>query len=110
MQTRATMKRVMIFVTETDRYQHGNLSAALLERLKKEGCAGATVLKGSAGFGTNKQIHTTRILDLAISLPDIVMFLETAEKVAQVLPIVEEMIEEGLIAIDDVETIKISKK
>jgi len=104
------MKRVMIFVDETDKFQRGSLSLALLQRLKKEECSGATILKGSAGFGSHKQIHTTSIVDLAVSLPDIVIFIETAEKVAQLLPILEEMIEEGFIAIDDVEAIKLSKK
>ncbi|MBI2811164.1 MAG: DUF190 domain-containing protein [Candidatus Melainabacteria bacterium] len=110
MRTSSSMKRVMIFVDETDKFQRGNLSTALLEKLKKEGCSGATVLKGSAGFCSHKQIHTNSIVDLAVSLPDIILFIETPEKVAQLLPILEEMIEEGLIAIDDVETIKISKK
>ena len=67
-------------------------------------------MKGSAGFGSHKQIHTTSIMDLASSLPDIILFIETADKVAQLLPILEEMIEEGFIAIDDVETIKLTKK
>ncbi|MBS2002240.1 MAG: DUF190 domain-containing protein [Candidatus Obscuribacterales bacterium] len=110
MRTSSVMKRVMIFVDETDKFQRANLAAALLERLKKEGCAGATVLKGSAGFGAHKQIHTNTIVDLAVSLPDIVMFIETPEKVAEILPILEGMIEEGFIAIDEVETIKLSKK
>ena len=110
MRTSSSMKRVMIFVDETDKFQRSNLSAALLEKLKKEGCSGATVLKGSAGFGSHKQIHTTSIMDLASSLPDIILFIETADKVAQLLPILEEMIEEGFIAIDDVETIKLTKK
>ena len=110
MRTSSAMKRVMIFVDETDKFQRGNLASALLEKLKKEGCSGATVLKGSAGFGSHKQIHTNSIVDLAVSLPDIVLFIETSEKVAQLLPILEDMIEEGFIAVDDVETIKISKK
>jgi PII-like signaling protein len=110
MRTSETMKRVMIFVSETDRYQHSNLAAALLEKLKKEGCGGATVFKGSAGFGANKQIHTNSIVDLAVNLPDVVMFIEMPEKVEQLLPVLQDMIQEGFISIDDVETIKISKK
>ncbi len=110
MRTSSLMKRVMIFVDETDKFHHSNLAAAILERLKKEGCSGATILKGSAGFGSHKQIHTSSIIDLAVSLPDIVVFIESPEKVAQILPAIEQMIEEGFIAIDDVETIKLSKK
>jgi PII-like signaling protein len=103
------MKRVMIFIDETDKFQHKNLAASILEKLKKEGCSGATVLKGAAGFGSHKQIHTMSIMDLAVSLPDIILFIETADKVAQLLPMLEGMIEEGLITVDEVEAIKISK-
>lgn len=99
----------MIFVDGSDRYHHQNLSAALLDRLKKEGCGGATVFKASAGFGMHGQIHTNTIVDLASSMPDCILFIETQEKVAQLLPIVEEMVQEGFIAIDDVETIHLTK-
>jgi PII-like signaling protein len=99
----------MIFVDETDKYHGANLAAAIIDRLKKEGCSGATVLKGIAGFGVHKQVHTAAILDLSISLPDIIVAIESEEKIAQIMPIIEEMVAEGLIVIDDVQTIKLSK-
>ena len=109
MKTTAMLKRVVIFIDETDRYHGANLGAALLDRLRKEGCAGATMFKGIAGFGVHKQVHTAAIMDLAVSLPDMIVMMDTEEKVAQIMPILEEMIPEGLIAIDDVQTTKFSK-
>lgn len=109
MKITSNMKRLMIFIDETDRFHGANLSAALIDRLKKEGCAGATLLKGIAGFGFHKQVHTAAILDLSVSLPDVVLVIETAEKVAQIMPVLEEMIGEGLIVLDDVEAIKLAK-
>src|SRR5438445_326288 len=60
---------VRIFIGEGDRWRHQPLDRALLERLRAEGFAGATVLRGLAGFGANSVIHTAKIVDLAARLP-----------------------------------------
>lgn len=104
-----SMKRLMIFIDETDRYHGVNLAAALLERLRKEGISGATVLRGTAGFGSHGTVHTSAILDLQIALPEIITAIDSEAKVVAVLPILEEMIGEGLIVVDDVQATKISK-
>lgn len=109
MKVTATMKRLMIFVDETDKYNKKSLSASLIERLKNEGCAGATVLRGTSGFGEHKKVHTTSILDLAIALPEIILLIDTSEKIDSILPIVEEMVQEGLLVIDEVEVTRLSK-
>ncbi len=103
------MQRLMIFIDETDRYQGVNLSSAVLEKLRTEGISGATVLRGTAGFGIHGTVHTAALLDLSISLPEIITAIDTEEKMQAVLPKLEEMIREGLIVVDEVETIKISK-
>jgi uncharacterized protein len=103
------MKRLMIFIDETDKVQGRSLSAALLDLLKKEGCSGASVLRGSAGFGIHRKVHTTSIMDLSTSLPEIVLVIDTPEKIESVLPAISSMVSEGLLVLDDVETIKLSK-
>lgn len=103
------MKRLMIFVDETDKWQGRSLSAALVDRLKKEGIAGATVLRGASGFGAHRTVHTTSIMDLASSLPEIILVLDTPEKIDSIVPAVSEMVSEGLLVIDDVQAIKLSK-
>jgi len=103
------MQRLMIFIDETDRYQGVNLASALLGKLRSEGIAGASVLRGTAGFGSHGTVHTTTILDLAIALPEIILAIDTEVKIQAVLPKLEEMIGEGLIVVDEVEAIKISK-
>jgi PII-like signaling protein/CBS domain-containing protein len=103
------MQRLMIFIDETDRYQGVNLSTAILEKLRTEGISGATVMRGTAGFGVHGQVHTAALLDLAISLPEMITAIDSEEKVQAVLPKLEEMIREGLIAVDEVQTITISK-
>jgi len=104
------MQRLMIFVDETDRYQGANLSAAILQKLRSEGISGATVLRGISGFGSHGMVHTTTIVDLAVSLPEIIVAIDTEKKVQAVLPILEEMVQEGLVVVDPVAATKISKR
>ena len=72
---------VRIFFGESDKWHHQSLEAALLERLRREGFAGATVLRGVAGFGANSVIHTTRILGLSSDLPVIVEIVDSEEQI-----------------------------
>lgn len=109
MKEAVAMKRLMIFIDETNKWHGKSLSAALVDRLNKEGCSGATVLRGTAGFGSHHRVHTSTIMDLSSALPEIVLVIETAEKMDSILPIVEAMVEEGLLVLDDVHTIKLSK-
>jgi uncharacterized protein len=103
------MQRLMIFIDETDRYQGVNLSSAIVGRLRAEGISGATVLRGTSGFGSHGAVHTTALLDLAISLPEIILAIDTEEKIQAVLPKMEDMIREGLILVEAVQAIKLSK-
>lgn len=68
---------VRIFFGESDKWHHQSLEAALLERLRREGFAGATVLGGVSGFSANSVIHTTRLLDLSSDLPVVVEIVDS---------------------------------
>jgi PII-like signaling protein len=103
------MKRVMIFIDETDRWHGTNLASALVDRLKKEGCAGATVLRGTSGFGVKGQVHTTALIDIAVSLPVVLLAIDTIERIDKVLPILQEMVIEGLIVVDEVQSIALNR-
>lgn len=95
-------KRVTIFIGESDRWHHEPLHTAIVRLLRAEGLAGATVVKGTEGFGKNSRIHTASILRLSEDLPVVLTFIDTAEKIDAVLPKVEEMLGGGLITIEDV--------
>ncbi|HUP47320.1 MAG TPA: DUF190 domain-containing protein [Thermoanaerobaculia bacterium] len=99
-----------IFFGESDRWHHQPLDAALLERLRREGFAGATVFRGTAGFGANSVIHTTRLLDLSSDLPVVVEVVDTEERVAQLLAIAEEMVEDGLVTLEKVRVVRYSAR
>ena len=65
-------KRVTIYFGETDQWHHRPVYTAILECLRREGCAGATVERGIAGFGANSRIKTASLLELSMDLPVII--------------------------------------
>jgi hypothetical protein len=86
---------VRIFFGESDKWRHTPLHRALLERLRREGFAGATVFHGVAGFGPSSIIHTANLVDLSSDLPVVVEVVDDQEHVDKLLPILDEMITGG---------------
>lgn len=97
---------VRIFIGESDRWQGRPLADALVERLRKEGFAGATVLRGLAGFGARSVVHTTRLLELSQDLPLVVEVVDTEEHVKRLEPILDEMMSDGLVTLEKVRVLK----
>ena len=98
---------VRIFIGESDRWHHQPLSHAIVERLRKEGFAGATVIHGVAGFGAHSVLHTSHILRLSEDLPVIIEVVDTEDTVnGKLLPILDEMVEEGLVTMEKVRVVK----
>jgi hypothetical protein len=95
-------KRVTVYMGESDRWHHTTLHTAIVEVLRAEGCAGATVVKGVEGFGKNSRIHTANVLRLSEDLPVVLTFVDTPERVMRVLPQIEEMLGGGLVVVEDV--------
>jgi PII-like signaling protein len=103
-------KKVAVYVTEDQQY-HGNAAyAAILDFLFFHGVSGATVTRGIAGFGADHQLHTTRMVDLAVRLPVKVEFIENAAKAEELLPKLYEMAGTGLIEMQDTTIIKPAAK
>ena len=97
---------VRIFIGESDRWHHRPLTDALLERLRKEGFAGATVFQGIAGFGARSVLHTTHLLRLSEDLPVVIEVVDTAEHVERLIPILDEMVTEGLVTLEKARVLK----
>jgi PII-like signaling protein len=93
---------VRIFIGESDRWHHQPLHVALVERLRTEGFAGATVTRGVAGFGAHSVVHTTQILRLSQDLPLIVEVVDGEAQVEKLKPILDEMVKEGLVTVEKV--------
>ncbi|MCC7382286.1 MAG: DUF190 domain-containing protein [Deltaproteobacteria bacterium] len=97
---------VRIFIGESDRWNHQPLSRALVERLRKEGFAGATVFHGVAGFGAHSVLHTAQLLRLSEDLPVLIEVVDTEARVEALLPILDEMVGEGLVTLEKVRVLK----
>lgn len=101
------LKRMAIYINETDRWHQVQLEKAIVERLRKEGLSGATVFHGTLGFGKHGSIHTTSIVDLTIDMPAVVVAIDEPERIEAVLPVLQEMVGEGLIVLEDVQALRI---
>jgi PII-like signaling protein len=102
---------VRIFIGEEEKWHHQPLWRALLERLRREGFAGATVFHGVAGFGAASVIHTAQIVDLSGDLPVVIEVVDDKEHVDRLLPILDEMVHGGaLITMEEVRVLKYSAK
>jgi len=97
---------VRIFIGEADRWHHQPLSHAILERLRKEGFAGATVFQGIAGFGARSILHTAHLLRLSEDLPIVIEVVDTPDHIDRLLPILDEMVNEGLVTMEKARVLK----
>jgi PII-like signaling protein len=109
MLTRGPAKRVIIFLNEDARHHLTPLHDAVMTFLMHKGVAGATAMRGYSGFGAHQTLHTPKIEVLAEHLPIRIEFVETAEKVEEVLPTLYEMVTDGLIEVQDTTVVKLAR-
>jgi len=91
-----------IFVGESDKYGHHPLYEAIVLRAREQGLAGATVMRGVMGFGKNSILHTAKILRLSEDLPMIIEIADSLEKIESFLPVLDEIMTEGLVTLEKV--------
>lgn len=102
-------KLVRIYCSETDKWQDQPLYEAIIERCRDVGIAGATVYRGLEGFGMSAEIHKLRIWPFSNKdAPVMVSIIDRDEAVARLLPVLDEMLPEGLVATSDVQVIRYS--
>lgn len=96
-------KLLRIYIGETDKHDGKPLFEWLIGQAREQGLAGATVLRGLAGYGAHARLHTAKILRMATDLPVVVEIVDSAENIEAFLPIVEAAVSEGLVTIERVE-------
>jgi len=108
--TKLTGENVLmrIFIGESDRFEHKPLYEALVELLRAEGFAGATVLRGVCGFGAHSVYHTQKLLDLSADLPLIVEVVDSQERIDAIMPRIDEMMGGGMITLEKATVIRYS--
>jgi PII-like signaling protein len=103
-------KILKIYVSEDTKYKGHNLYHALVHRLAEIGMAGVTVTRGIEGFGHEQRLHSVGLLDISLKLPIIIEIIDTAEKIEKAMPIINEMVNEGLVLVTDVVVLKYGKE
>jgi PII-like signaling protein len=99
-------KLLRIFIGESDRWHGKPLYEAIVLASREHGLAGATVLRGPMGFGANSHIHTAKILRLSEDLPMIIEIVDTENKIHDFLPVLDEMVAEGMITLETVHVLR----
>jgi len=89
-----------IHIGERDKFNGKPLHEAIVELLRKREYAGATVLRGIAGFGASSRVHRAGILGLSLDLPLVIECIETEEKIRAILPDLDRMLEGGMITLE----------
>jgi PII-like signaling protein len=94
-----------IFVGTEHKYHHKPVYEAIVLAARERDLAGATVLHGAMGYGASSRIHTSKILRVSEDLPVVVEIVDTPDKIEAFLPIVDGMMERGLITLEPVKVI-----
>ena len=98
--------RLTVFVGEHDTWHHKPLYSEIVHRAHAAGLAGASVFRGIEGFGASSLIHTSRLLSMSEDLPVAIVVVDTEERVRAFLPQLDELVDEGLVILDDCEVIR----
>ncbi len=91
-----------IFIGESDMHDGRPLYQAIVEALRAEGLAGATVLRGIEGFGRSSTMHTAHLLRLSDDLPIVIECVDTADRIEAVLPVIDALVGDGLVTLEHV--------
>ena len=99
-------KMLRIHFGEDDRWQGKPLYQAIVEKCRELDIAGATVYRGVEGYGASTLIRRTHLLSFSSDAPVMVTVIDSEEKILELLPHLDQMVPEGLIAISEVEVVK----
>jgi PII-like signaling protein len=103
-------KKVTIFINEDTQHHLSSLCDAILTFLLHKRISGATATRAMAGFGAHHVMHTTKIEVLAQHLPIRIEFIDSAEKVNEVMPTLYDMVTDGVIEVHDTQVVKVANK
>ncbi len=101
----AEAELLRIFIGESDKYHGRPLYEVIVDEARRKGLAGATVLRGTLGFGASSLIHAAKILRLSEDLPMVVEIVDKPERIAEFLPDLDTLITEGLVTLERVRVI-----
>ena len=102
--------RVTVYLSQTDHTHQAANYMRIVDYLRREGAAGATVVRGFAGFGASSRVSTATLVDIAQHLPAIVIWIDAPERVERLLPGVRERAGTGLVVLDEVQIVAYGRR
>lgn len=105
MQLPTESELLRVYIGESDKLGAKPLYEAIVEEARRRGLAGATVIRGTLGFGIHSRIHTAKVLRLSEDLPMVVEIVDKPERIAGFLPTLDAMVKEGMITIERVRVV-----
>jgi PII-like signaling protein len=107
MQQNYPARLLRIHISEADRFQGKRLYEAIVDKCRELKIAGATVFRGIEGYGENAEMHRSHLG--RHDQPILIAIVDSPENLDRLVPVVEEMMETGLIAVSDVSVIRVQK-
>jgi uncharacterized protein len=89
-----------VFIGESDRFENKPLYEAIVGKVRELGLAGATVLRGTEGFGAHSVVHRSSLLEMSTDLPIVIEIVDAEAQIKRLLPSLEEMVREGMITME----------
>jgi uncharacterized protein len=99
-------KMMRIYVGENDKWNGKPLYEAIVNGLRSNDIAGVTVYRGILGYGANRRIHKDAALSLSHDRPILLSVVDTEEKLKAFMPVLEQMVLQGLVVLSDADVIK----
>jgi PII-like signaling protein len=99
-------QRVTVYVGNSDTWRGRNVVTAIIEKCREMGIAGATATLGVMGFGKTSRIHRAHLLGLSEDLPERIEIVDRSERIADLLPVLDELVQGGLVVLEDVQVIR----
>src|SRR5262249_46814692 len=96
-----------IHISESDRFQGRSLYEAIVEKCREMKIAGATVFRGLEGYGETAEMHRARLI--GHDQPITIVIVDTPDKLSDLGPVIEEMIDTGLVASSEVSAVRVEK-
>jgi PII-like signaling protein len=99
-------KMMRIYIGENDKWNGKPLYEAIVNGLRSHDIAGVTVYRGILGYGANRRIHKDAALSLSHDRPILLSIVDTEEKLKAFMPILDQMVQQGLVVLSDADVIK----
>jgi PII-like signaling protein len=99
-------KLMRIYIGESDRWQDKPLHEALVTAMRAHDLAGVTVYRGISGYGAHRRVHKEKPFHLSRDQSIMLTVVDTEEKLQAFIPVVDQMVQEGLVVLSEVDIIK----